>query len=263
MTNIVLSFDDGRADNIEIVRDILVPNKIPATFNITTGYVDGSCPVKMLPSEKPALTIEEVKEIGSNPLFEIALHGNNHLNSIDDIFAGEEKLIEWLRLPTNSIFGLASPDSGLSPEMFKSDLYKELRDSIEYMRVSFRIVSCKWYRDLCRKAARVLHLPMLYKVAYKETLMDSFCDQLLYSVPVMKDITLNEVKALVNHAIKNEKSIILMFHSIKEDVSQEDNWTWSTEKFSSLCHYLSQKRDENTLNICTSMELIGYLSNNG
>lgn len=260
MTNIVLSFDDGRGDNKDIIHDILVPLSIPATFNITTGYVDGTCPEELLPSNKSPLTIEDVKKIASNPIFEIALHGNNHLNTIDDIFSGKDKLKKWLNLSTDFQFGLASPNSGLSPKVFNSDSYKRLRDSIAYMRVSYRISSLEKYRVFCRKAARVLHFPLLYKEAYKETLMDAFDDRLLYSVPVMKDISFREIKSLVEYAIKSNKSLILMFHSVKDDVKQDDNWTWGKEKFSSLCRYLAQNRDDDKLNICTSMELIRILS---
>ena len=39
MVNIVLSFDDGRHDNYEAYKNILNPLNIPATFNITAGYV--------------------------------------------------------------------------------------------------------------------------------------------------------------------------------------------------------------------------------
>lgn len=39
---VTLSFDDGRIDNYRVAKEILLPNNIPATINIATGYIDGS-----------------------------------------------------------------------------------------------------------------------------------------------------------------------------------------------------------------------------
>ena len=38
---IVLSFDDGRRDNYRVAKELLEANEIPATFNITSGYLEG------------------------------------------------------------------------------------------------------------------------------------------------------------------------------------------------------------------------------
>ena len=39
MLKVVLSFDDGRRDNYRAAFEILKPLELPATFNITIGYI--------------------------------------------------------------------------------------------------------------------------------------------------------------------------------------------------------------------------------
>ena len=39
MLRVILSFDDGRKDNYRAAMEIMKPLDIPATFNITTGYI--------------------------------------------------------------------------------------------------------------------------------------------------------------------------------------------------------------------------------
>lgn len=36
---VTLSFDDGRLDNYAVIKKLLLPNKVPATINIATGYI--------------------------------------------------------------------------------------------------------------------------------------------------------------------------------------------------------------------------------
>ena len=260
MTNVVLSFDDGRGDNAEVAFNVLAPREIPATFNITTGYIDRSCPEDLSPSNNPPLTIDDVKKIAANPIFEIALHGDKHLNTIDDIYIGRDKILKWLDLPSEQKFGFASPGSRFSPTVFNSDEMRSFRSSIAYMRVSLRINKHMFFRVMCRKAARLTHLPSLFKVAYKETLLDKQDGQILYSVPVMKSTSFKEIKSLVDYAIRKDKSLVLMFHSIKDNLTQEDNWTWSKKRFERLCKYLELMRNEKQLCVCTSMDLIDRLA---
>ena len=42
VSKVVLSFDDGRRDNVTLIRDILVSNGLPVTLNLSTGYIDGT-----------------------------------------------------------------------------------------------------------------------------------------------------------------------------------------------------------------------------
>lgn len=95
---VCLSFDDGRYDNVSAFRKYLFPNQIPVTLNVTTGYVDGSCPKEFRPSARKAMTVQDVVSLSESSLVEIAAHGDRHLNTDEDIDQGRQKLLEWLNL---------------------------------------------------------------------------------------------------------------------------------------------------------------------
>lgn len=256
---ISLSFDDGRGDNLDIFRDILIPNSIPATINITTGYVDGSCPAHLSPSPKEAIAQSDVIALAQNPLVEIAMHGDCHLNTAEDIAAGREKLIEWLDLPESSALGFASPGSGLKPEEFIKSNDLLFAQQITYMRTSLRIQKIRWIRILSRKIGRVFHIPFLYRIAYADTLMHECTDRVIYSIPIMKDTTFAQIKAMIDMAVKRRCALTLMFHSVLENTDNEDNWSWKKQNFEKLCAYLQEKTDKDQLSVMTTRELYRIL----
>lgn len=256
---ISLSFDDGRGDNKDIFENVLIPMSIPATLNVTTGYVDGSCPAERVPSDKSAISISDVQRLADNSLVEIALHGDNHLNTASDIFAGRNKIITWLGYQQNHVFGFASPGSGFKVEDFVNSDSALFREDISYLRTSLRIENNRWLRILCRKTGRIVHIPLLYQIAYADTLMSECEDRVVYSVPVLKDTTFCQIKALVDLAVKRSCALTLMFHSVVDDTAGEDNWSWQRQKFIDLCNYLVQKRREGLLEILTTQQLVDVL----
>ena len=239
-----LSFDDARGDNTEIYDELLWPMGIPATLNVTTGYVDGTCPSSMKPSDKPAMLIDDIirfgteKRYGRDVNFEIALHGDQHQNTEEDIIICREKLIKWLNLPENHVFGFASPGSGLLIDEFRRSESKLFTEQISYVRTSLRIIDYEMIRVLYRKIGRVWHRPFFYRRAYANTLMKECRDRVIYSVPVMKDVTEQQVEALIDLAIEERAALTLMFHSVAVSKRDDDNWTWSLEKFRRLCNYI-------------------------
>lgn len=252
-----LSFDDGRADNKKVA-EYLLSLKIPASFNITTGYVDGTCPRNMVPSEKNAITIEDVCWLHEQEIFEVALHGDKHLNSIQDISSGRDKIISWLGTHSTAKFGFASPGTGLDLSLLDSekDFFLE---KISYIRLALRIKSKYWMRTLARKASRLLHQPILYKIAYADTLMDQNEQRkLIYSVPVLEDITFQEVKALIDLCAKKKKILVLMFHSIETLHERIDTWSWSEEKFRKLCSYLLELQKKEKISILNVRGIYDY-----
>ena len=257
------SFDDGRGDNTEVINDIFVPLGLPATLNITTGYLDGTCPDMLRPSMKAAMQISDVQRFAKEQSAEIAMHGNNHQNTIDDIMVGREKLQEWLQLDESALLGFASPGSGLSTDDFSSEKFKVFRDSVKYMRTSFRILSKRPLRVFCRKLGRIIHLPTLYRIGYHDTIMtrcDDKNNKIVYSVPVMRSITVGQVFAVVRDAVKHRGALILMFHSVEHDNTKiADNWSWSFEKMRVLCDKIKWMRSRGQLRVCTTAELVEYL----
>ena len=94
-TRVVLSFDDGRRDNFRVAMEELVKRKLPATFNITSGYIEKTIELDELCPNEP-MTVEEVVELSKNSNFEIAGHGYAHLNTIEDWEKGIHVLKKWL-----------------------------------------------------------------------------------------------------------------------------------------------------------------------
>ena len=259
---ISFSFDDGRADNIDAFDKILLPRKIPVTLNVTTGYVDGSCPLDKRPSDKLAMTVADIQRYAENPYVELALHGDCHLNTEEDIETGRQKIIKWLDLPEEQSFGFASPGSGLNLQEFIWSSSKLFSDHIIYVRHSLKIENLKKLRVLLRKVGRIWHNPVFYEIAYSNTLMKTCTDRIIYSIPILKDTTVSQLKAIVNMCVEKKMAVTFMFHSIKNDTSLEDNWSWSTEKFISFCDYISSLIELRKLQCMTTQELYRTLVEN-
>ena len=254
IASVSLSFDDGRGDNTQVLDSLLLPKGIPATLNITTGYVDGSCPPALCPSDKPAMAKDDVQRFHKNPLVEIAMHGDCHQNTEADILRGREKLLAWLKLEPDAALGFASPGSGLSLDRFRSQAGLPLRQAMKYHRTSLRINSLAPIRVLCRKAGRVLHLPILFGIAYHDTVMTAPDGQILYSIPVMKDATVKQLEAVLRSCVRRRGALVLMLHSIEAEDREEDNWTWRQDKLERLCDTLLTFSRRGQLEVCTTAE---------
>jgi len=175
---VCFSFDDGRIDNYTIAYPILKKYHLPATFNVTTGYVEGKFPKNRLTYAKP-MTIDMVKELSHDPMVEIAGHGYWHKNTIEDILLGISSLKHYLG--DDKIEGFASPGTGLDLCYYHNHKEELLNGGINYVRLSLRYLCLPKLKTLIRKASRVLPLPILYRWAYQDTLMDSVTDDFLTS----------------------------------------------------------------------------------
>ena len=254
-----LSFDDARGDNTIVFDKVLQRFSFPATLNITSGYVDGTCSSNLLPSKKAAMSKEDIVRFWKTENIEIALHGDSHLNSFSDCMKCQQKLNQWLDLPNDTKYGFASPGSRLTVKMFRSYEYDPLRKSVLYMRTSLRIRSLKMLRIFCRKAGRVIHFPFLYRIAYSDTIMLFRDGKVIYSIPVMKDVTLGQLKSIIRLCIKQRGSLTLMFHSILPETKNEDNWTWSFNKFEKLCSWLKEQEVAGNVEVLTTLKLFNEL----
>lgn len=74
---IVVTFDDGYADNYHEALPILHALDIPATIFVTAGMVGNKKPFKWDKSGR-AINLEELKKMASDPLIEIGSHTVNH-----------------------------------------------------------------------------------------------------------------------------------------------------------------------------------------
>ena len=73
---VVLTFDDGTADWLDVVAPILVAHDAPATFYLTTAYTEGAQP---LPDGEQALSWSGVEELAATGVATIASHTHTHV----------------------------------------------------------------------------------------------------------------------------------------------------------------------------------------
>lgn len=253
---ISLSFDDGRIDNYNILYPLLKKYNLPATLNITTGFVRGEGRLKRLAPTEP-MNVDMVKEMFQDPLVEIASHGYYHLNTKEDILKGQKELLKDLNVEMLTQYGngFASPGTDLNLDEYQ-EMKQELNAShLEYVRLSLRYLSYPILKTYLRKASRLLKWPFLYRLAYQDTLMSHVENGILYSIPVLSSIKVSELKAIINEAESTGKVCILMFHSIVEDEKLRDNWDYERTKFTDLCEFLVRERDEQRLDVVTSMDI--------
>lgn len=252
-----LSFDDGRCDNLDVFHEMLIPRNIPITINITTGYVDGSCPKELCPSIKPAMTVENIKQLYKQPSVEIALHGDKHLNTVEDISEGERKIKKWLNISQETPLGFASPKSKFDIKSIEEAETSFFSTQLRYVRTGLRIKQNRFIKVCARKVGRVIHFPFLYSIAYSDSMMNDVREtgNVIYSVSVLNDITFGQVRALVDACIKQKKILILQFHSIVDDAKHDDNWSWDKKKFELLCDYIVKKREQGSLDLCRTIDL--------
>jgi len=159
-----LSFDDGRADAFLYGYPILKKYLLPATFNITTGFVKGECRDFVNDWIKP-MTINTVKELYADPAVEIAGHGYNHQNDISDIQKGIDELCKILGTDNlcKGTNGFASPGSGLTSEVFQQMRHSSNVHPISYARMSLRNQSHKMLKTIARKISRIIPAPFFYR----------------------------------------------------------------------------------------------------
>lgn len=259
---IAFSFDDGRLDNYTNAYSILKKYGLPATFNITTGYIKGVIDKEKFEFPEP-MTIEMVKEIFENGNYEIAGHGNQHINTVEDIVSGINELCEILhtRYLWGSNNGFASPGSDLTESMYNSMKVDLDSNRISYIRVSCCYKNNRHLKVFFRKLSRILKWPWIYRLAFQDSLITEVDKNRLYSIPVLASATIGQVKALLLQAIKEKKACILMFHSIVPRNTVRNTWDYPSETFEAICKMLSDFQSKNMLEVKTVMDLYDLLKN--
>lgn len=264
MIRIVLSFDDGRKDNYRAAMEIMKPLNVPATFNITTGYVLKSIDDKEKPGPHEPLSLDELKELAAYDLFEIAGHGYSHDNDIDNLVDGVLKLRKLL--PNKKINGVASPHSEF--DLYEIEKAKKIfkENEIDYLRISNDFSKMGKVKIWLRRMNRVLHIPQLYSWVNKDS-VEYKTNFLLHSFPVIRDNKLKEVKGLIDHLINNETDkdviCILMFHSILKPGEDyyKDLFSWNYDDYKMLCVYLSEQENKGYITIEKTCDVIKQSGN--
>ena len=218
---IIFSIDDGRHDLYELAKEILIPNNVPATFNITTerGYS------KTIPS----ITKEQLLEIAESPLFEIANHSRFHTNELEDIRNGYLDICELFGYDSSKPIGFASPYSQLSIEFVNENIEALNGLGVKYVR------TCR--EDYFNRDENVVALT---------------------SFPVSFHTTLEEMKHLADVAVENKYCLIYLMHSVfkKDDANYGNEWSYDYEKFAELVSYLKELEHDGKIDIMTTMDYV-------
>lgn len=254
MTKLIFSFDDGREDNFRIFFDVLKQNKIPTTINITTDYVFGN--EGIMPCINKPLSMSMLQELDNELLFEIAGHGKQHMNEVQNLLDGVKDLRNVCK---SNISGIASPCSQLAEETIRNNKKKFNDMGISYIRLGDRISSLCFVKKALRKInRRFFHIPFLFAWIHEQSLIDENDDFILYSVPVLKKDSVSEVLTLIKRAVKNNKNLILMFHSVlyKGEPEYNSNWSWDWNKFENLIFKVSEMQKLGLLQVVTTQKLM-------
>lgn len=254
--NIALSFDDGRKDNYQNVKDILLKNDLTATFNITTAYVEKSISKDNTPCENDPMSVNEVIEL-SKFGFEIAAHGHNHLNTIEDIKKGVEILKGWLNLNDIDKIGFASPCSQADANQILQSQAEYNDISIDYVRLGVRnndtIVT-----KIKRKIAYYTGNKALFIDVFKDSLLINDDKYIIYSIPILHNTSVAQIKEIIDYAVEKNQDCVLMLHSIvaPDSVYYGDTWSWDVNRFEQLCGYLKELKDSNIVNVLDVKSLV-------
>lgn len=260
---ICLTFDDGRIDNYRVFKSLLLPLKVPASIYITTGYIENKCSLGKNQRTSP-MTWDQIKELNTYKIFEIASHSNMHCNDFKDIITGNEILFKQLKKSNDDSIGFASPGSMMSKKFVSEN--KEIIGNmgLSYIRSgsNFQVQSRKnseiiqFIHRVARKLLRFINCPLIYYWAYNDSYVSGTQNddvKLYTSFPVFHDTKVNSLKMIVTKAMKNGENAIFMFHSIKykgED-GYTDTWSWDYNSLEQFVRYLMKLSEDNRIEIVT------------
>lgn len=258
LPKIVLSFDDGRSDNYRAAINILEPRKLGATFNITTGYIDGSIPDRNSIAPNSAMSIQEIKRLYQNSLFEIAGHGDKHLNTRPDWMAGIEKLKLWLgnKWYADGI-GIASPHSAINSTNELCNKESWNNTEVKYVRLGLSNQENFIQKVIC-KSSTIIKSPLLFSLPLRGSCMELGNDFFIYSIPILNQHSFEQVYCLIKKTIAMKKDCILMFHSIlkKGEVYEDSIWSWNYDKFEKLCDKITKLKEQNEIIVISTIEAL-------
>ena len=220
---IIFSIDDGRRDMYKLVKEVFIPQNVPATLNITTSQ-------EWFASKGlAALETDELVELAQSPLMEIANHADVHTNDFDDIQKGFLTLCDWLGYDKTKPIGFASPYSQMSMEYTRANIETLNKIGVKYVR------TCE---ENCFNSANDV-------VA-------------LTSYPVRFVTSVEELKNAADFAVENRCCLIYLFHSVLKpgEENYDNDWSYDFDKFCELVTYVKELQKQNKADIMTTMEYV-------
>jgi len=249
---VVITIDDGNADDIRVYEEILSKHSIPATFYIITSKIDG----------ETNLTKDQLRTIYNNPNMEIANHGYSHKNDDGDITLGTTNLRDWLGITENTI-GFASPGSQMKNDAIAQNEAHLKELGLLYVRTSESTKMNRRHLELQVKlqgeGASNYIIKNIPQLSYG---FDSMC---VNSAVVYHSTNVNDLKKLVDIAAEEKACVVFMFHRIKKpgEPNYEDQWSYDYDQFAEFAAYLAKKRAESMIDTLTTRQAFLTGSSNG
>ena len=249
---VVITIDDGNADDIRVYEEILSKYNIPATFYIITGKIDG----------ETNLTKDQLRAIYNDPNMEIANHGYSHKNDDGDITLGTANLRDWLGITENTI-GFASPGSQMKNDAIAPNEAHLKELGLLYVRTSESTKMNRRHLELQVKlqgeGASGYIIKNIPQLSYG---FDSMC---VNSAVAYHSTNVEDLKKLVDIAAEEKACVVFMFHRIKKqgEPNYEDQWSYDYDKFAEFVKYLTERRETGAIDILTTRQAFLAGSLNG
>lgn len=241
MKTVIFSFDDGRLDQYEYAYSILKEYGFPATINVVSEFVSNPKRFNAFKTfDNKSLTWENLKKMYSDGNWEIACHGANHKNTIEDI-AAWKKDTNIINNDWNCDVGFASPGSYICEEN-KREIEK-LIDNKEllYIRSGKRIRREGLSYIFLTLLNRLFRNPVIFFRLNKDCIIKNE-SKFMLSIGITKYDSPAELIYFLNN-MPNGTAVIFMFHSIAPKSlckAAKDVWYWKAEDLNTLCKYVSE-----------------------
>ena len=250
---IILSFDDGRKDNYEIVLPLLKKYDITASFHIVTGFSD-----RTWKGQFETMTVDNVKELAQAG-FDISSHSDRHINEENDLRTSLQKLQLWGIDKKPLIF--SSPNSDIYEGNINEYLDMLRNNQIEYVRSGVQIRRNGFSYLVLYILQLFIKSKQLYYFLNKSNIMKIDrkinCEgiNIIKSVSVKRQNTFEQLQYLINK-LQLDDVVCFMFHSIrsKKDLGK-DNYAFSSENFEALLNHLKYDEQIKVLNLSEYVSL--------
>ena len=228
---VVLSFDDGRSDTYENAVPIMDRYGITATINITTDFISHPEKYGMFKSAcNKSMSESQVLELYRKG-YEIASHGNGHINDPEDVRESIKILHSW---GIDKVYGFASPVSELDEKnvlpfinLIKDGTLSYIISGLQVQRQGFIYT---WFYVL-QQVFKSKYL--FYRLNKKELKSTSGGNTFFFGISVSRYTTADQMVYLLSKMLENAVAIFI-FHSILDDGSMGigvDKWYWTSKQF--------------------------------
>lgn len=245
MRYISLTFDDGRQDNYSYANLILQDYHMKATLFCTTGFIDGTFDKpKDWKSAGEPLSIKELHELSNNG-WEIALHGDRHVTSIDDSLESVKKIREMGF--TKKVFGFSIPNSEIPQASFSEFKQRLYPNTLKYIRCGRAIDTSKLSSKLLFAIYNIVGVQRAYNSFNRKSVIkiDKYEACNLPSIVIRcNDKPQMILKFLEN--LPDNTWVIFMLHSVLPKSSssyRSDPWNWSVDNFKCLIDGISRMKN--------------------